>query len=352
MPFRAKNHYVSCLYLKRFGDSTGRVFTYRILVEDSRVPVWKKASIKGAAYHKHLYTRIASGSQTDEVEKWFAAEFEDPAEEVMKKPTGNMRLSPTDWGNLVRFLAAQDVRTPASLLRNLQWWKKVVPGMLDNTVRKAVSKIEKANRSGETINFTTMANSEYIPLRVTTEIEPGQEFGQVKAEVIIGRGLWLYTMKHALTNTAKILHNHKWSILMAPDDLTWFTSDDPVVRLNYYGNGTYDFKGGWGKPGTEIFLPLDPQHLLYTKVGERPPPRGSIVPRDKAEMIRRFIAGHAHRFIFAASPDSEVPRLCPRKVDPALLRDERQQWSRRHEEQTIAERQLTDASGEKPAHLR
>ena len=128
---------------------------------------------------------------------------------------------------------------------------------------------------------------------------------------------------------------------MPPDDLSWFTSDDPVVRLNYYGNGTYDFKGGWGNPGTEIFLPLSPRHLLYTKVGAYPPRRGSIVPCAKADMIRRFIAEHAHRFIFAASADIEVPGLRPRIVDAALLRDEREQWSRWNEDQTSAERSLT-----------
>lgn len=128
-----------------------------------------------------------------------------------------------------------------------------------------------------------------------------------------------------------------------PDELTWFTTDDPVVRLNYYGDGRYDFKGGWGNPGTEIFLPLDPRHLLYTKVGERPPRRGWVVPRAEAEMIRRFIAEHAHRFIFAASPDAEVPKLRPRIVDLALLRDEDEQWRRWQGDQTNAERELIDS---------
>jgi hypothetical protein len=221
--------------------------------------------------------------------------------------------------------------------------------MLDNTLQEVVRKLEAAKQSGEAINVSKTDYSEYIPLRITTEIESSHEFGQLKGEIIMGRGLWLFSMKHVLANTAKVLHNRRRSILIPPDDLTWFTSDDPVVRLNYYGNGTYDFKGGWGKPGTEIFLPLDPHHLLYTKVGEHPPRRGSVVPRDRAEMIRRFIAEHAHRFIFAASADTEVQRLRPRIVDPALLRDERQLWCRWHEYQTVAERELIGSSGANPS---
>src|SRR5437660_8729030 len=65
--------------------------------------------------------------------------------------------------------------------------------------------------------------------------------------------------------------------------------------------------------------------------------------RAEAEMIRRFIAEHAHRFIFAASPDAEVPKLRPRIVDLALLRDEDEQWRRWQGDQTNAERELIDS---------
>jgi hypothetical protein len=64
MAFQRDNHYVPCLYLKRFAASPGRVLTYRILVAHSRVPLWKSAAIKGIAYHAHLYTRIAAGTET------------------------------------------------------------------------------------------------------------------------------------------------------------------------------------------------------------------------------------------------------------------------------------------------
>ena len=343
MAFQRDNHYVSCLYLKRFAASPGRVWTYRTLVAHSRVPVWKLAAIKGVAYRAHLYTRLAAGVPTDEIERWLNADFETPAEEALMKATADMRLSPTDWHNLVRFLAAQDVRTPARLAENLQRWKETLPGMLDETLQDSVRRFDLAKKSGQVIKPTTVAHSDYIPLRITTQTQPGQEFGKVKGEMVAGRGLWFFSMRHLLTKTAKVLHNHRWSILAPPDELTWFTTDDPVVRLNYYGDGRYDFKGGWGNPGTEIFLPLDPRHLLYTKVGERPPRRGWVVPRAEAEMIRRFIAEHAHRFIFAASPDAEVPRLRPRIVDLALLRDEDEQWRRWHGDQTNAERELIDS---------
>jgi hypothetical protein len=124
-----------------------------------------------ASHITPIYTRESlSGIQTDEIEKWLNVEFETPAEDALKKATADTRLSPTDWHNLVRFLAAQDVRTPARLSENLQHWNEIVPAMLDNTLQEAVRKLEPAKQSGEAINVSKTDYSAYIPLRITTEI--------------------------------------------------------------------------------------------------------------------------------------------------------------------------------------
>jgi hypothetical protein len=335
-----RDHYVSRLYLKHFAAPDGRIFTYRILAADARVPLWKPTATKGIAYHEHLYTRIAAGVESDEIEKWLNTEFETPAEEPLMKATSDMRLSPKEWHNLIRFVAAQDVRTPAHLHDDLQRWNKNMAGVLDKTLRDAVGRAEAAKRAGQTITTVKSYNSDLIPLRVTTAIQPGEKFGTVKSEIIVGRGLWFFGIRHLLTKTIEVLLNQKWTILLAPDGLDWFTSDDPVIRLNYYDEDKYDFRGGWGRKGGEIMLPLDSHHLLYTKIGERPRQRGSIVARPEAQAIRRFIAEHAHRFILATSPDPEVAQLRPRTVDAAVLRHEQRQWRKWHEEQSAAEREL------------
>ncbi len=87
-------------------------------------------------------------------------------------------------------------------------------------------------------------------------------------------------------------------------------------------------------------MPLDSRHLLYTQVAHMPPERDSVVPRPQAVAIRRFIAEHAHRFIYAARPDTEVPMMRPRTVDSAALRREQDLWRKWHEEQSAAERDL------------
>lgn len=342
MTITTDNHYVPCEYLKRWASSDKRIYMYRLLVSHPQVPLWKKSSPRGVAKLSHLYTRIVAGRETDDIEKWLNREFESPAEEALHKVTSDGRLTPDDWKRLIRFLAAQDVRTPARLSEDLQRWDKTLPHFIESTLQEGVRELELARKSGHTLpQLDPHPYADHLPLRVTTEILPDQEFGTLTGEILLGRSLWLFGLRQALTQTVKVLLRHRWTILQAPEGMEWFTSDNPVIRLNYHAPDKYDFKGGWGSPGSELLLPLSPRHLLYTQIGKRPPERGKIVLHSQAKMIRRFIAEHAHRMIFASHHDVEVPRLRPRTEDENLFRNEKEQWKKWHEEQVAAEQELS-----------
>ena len=339
--FHRDNHYVPCEYLKAWESSPGLVCVYRVLVSNMKVPLWNEKSIRGIAYHAHLYTRLVVGGATDEVEQWFDREYETPAAEVLRKVVTESRLEPSDWIVLIRFLAAQDMRTPARLVEFLRRWHKSFPDFFQNTLKKSVERLESMKARGEEIRTEPFPLADYFPLRVTTEIQPGQEYGTIKAQTVVGRALWLFSIKHLLTKTADVLLQHRWTIMTPPKGVEWFTSDDPVVRLNYHNSSKYDFGGGWGSKGTEIFMPISPNLLLYTQIGSRPPRRGMQFSSEQAEIILRCIAEHAHRLIFASKPDANVASLRPRTVNADLLKDEDSQWSKWHEEQAEAESKLT-----------
>jgi hypothetical protein len=348
--FHRDNHYVPRLYLKYWESSPKQVWTYPIIVDHEKVPFWRERPTSGIAYHAHLYTRLVAGEESDEIERWLDQEYETPAEEAIKKATSDAQLTSADWTNLIRFLAAQDVRTPSRLLENLQRWQETLPSLMEDVLQETVQKLKIAKSEGRKLSATPTPFAEYFPLRVTTHFEDGQEIGELKAETISGRGAWLFSIRHLLTKTAKVLHQHRWTILSPPKDMTWFTSDDPVIRLNYNSTDNYDLRGGWASPGTEIMLPLGPRHLLYTQVGQRPPQKGSEFSRAQAELIRRFIAEHAHRTIFSAKQDMDVPRLRPRTVNPEYVKDERLQWEKWHEDQTAAEQSLLGWCENKELH--
>ncbi len=250
----------------------------------------------------------------------------------------NAQLTPTDWNHLIRFAAASDVRTPARFLESMERWKKNLPSLIQEVLSSGVRKAKALTNEGKVKIRTN--KDDLFPFRIKTEIKENESSARLSGEIIAGRSLWLWSIKHTLTKTIKALNKHKWTILHPPKGLTWFTSDNPLIRLNYYGNNQYDFKGGWGNNGTELILPLTPYHLLYTKVGQRPPLKGSVVPLDQARFIRRIIAEHAYRFVFAHQQDPEMLNLRPRKIDQDLFVSEKELWENWHDDNLKAEQDL------------
>lgn len=304
------------------------------------MPLWRERSIRGVGYHSHLYTRIREGAESDDFEQWLNAEFETPAEPVLAKAVSDSRLSKAEWTILVRFLAAQDVRTPARFAESIPEWHRVLPGILNDSLQEAVEKVKAAKVKGQAIEAKQAEFSEYLPIGLKREILPELQEMKITAQIVAGRSLWLYQMKRLLTHTLDRLLDQKWSILRAPEGISWFTSDNPVLKLNWQNQNRYDFKGGWGSQGTEIILPLDSKHLLYSKVGHPRPKRGSLIDKQRADMLRRLIAEHAYRYIFSESTISDVTLLRGRTVDLGRLRYESEQWYKWNQTQTIAEQKM------------
>jgi hypothetical protein len=335
------NHYVSRSYLKRWTYDGSRLWSYRVLVPDARVPLWRETSTRGIAYHEHLYTKVAASGESDEIERWLDAEFEAPAEEAIAKAVTNRRLSPHDWRLLARFFAAQDVRTPARLMEQMTTGSATLPELIQNTITESVAELEAMTPSERASLGPSIPRGEDLPFRVSVERRPGESGGWLKGETVSGRGLWLWSMRRLLSGDAiQALCQHRWTILTPPDGITWFTSDDPVLKVNFNSETDYSFGGGWDSVGTDLLLPLGPRHMLFTQVGKPAPRRGCQMPIDKALVVCQLVAEHAHRYIFASAPDPFVERVRPRTVNPAELKREQAGWLRWHVEQAAAERNL------------
>jgi hypothetical protein len=343
--FHRDNHFVPCVYLKGWTGTDGKVSTYRILVSHGNVPLWRSYSPDSIAYYSHLYTQTVSGVEKDDFEKWLGREFETPAEEPLRKARSDARLTPDDWKRLVRFLAAQDVRTPAWFIQQANRLDDNLQNWMATTLQNSISKAEEAVKTGHPLKVQTLpsAEREGLPLRVTVKRNPAGG-GEIGAEILRGRQLWIWTIKRHLTKSVGALLKHHWTILLPAKGLKWFTSDNPVVRLNYKSPTDYNFGGGWGSLGTEIFLPLDPEHLLFTHIGQRPPQRGERLTQTQTEMIRRFLAEHAWRMIFTTEPIDDVQLLRPRTVNREEFQHERDQWARWHQQQTAAELETSSSS--------
>lgn len=329
-------------YLRRWADAEGKAWCHRLLVSDSRVPIWKRHSVRGIAFHKHLYTTILAGQESDHFERWMADDFDTPGQEVIEKVVCERRLTAQDWKTLIRYAAAQDVRTPARYVETTTRWGTELQPLIQTILRRTMTDWESADEVGrEKLRNERLARSDRpdFPFRITVQPDPVKGGGLLTAETIAGRQLWLASIRWLLTKTVVALYNHHWCIMRAPEGMRWLTSDDPVVRLNYKSEQEYDFGGGWGSVGSEFLLPLGPTHLLYTQIGRRHSSRINVAP-ELATKLQRVIAEHGHRWIFASDPISDISGLRARKVDRQLYVDEIRAWKDWHQDQTAAEMEL------------
>ncbi|BFN27497.1 hypothetical protein PSCT_03083 [Pseudomonas sp. SCT] len=334
---RRDNHYVPKLYLKQWADQ-GLISTYRLLVPNENAPLWKKQSLKGIAFHQHLYTYLLGQEETDEIERWLDREFESPAQEAIRRVVQEERMEAEHWRRLVRFAVALDVRTPARLKQFIGRQNETLPALMDKTLQRSVQKLEAAVARNEPIPRRVEEDDAFSIFKISIETRSDGS-KQAKAETTVGRRLWVWQMKHLLTKTLGRLPMQKWTILHAPAGMSWPTSDNPLIRLNFQDSRNYDFGGGWGVKNGEILLPLSPKHLLYTCIGNKVWPRGTTLDAMTAQMMRKIIIEHADRYVFSRDP-SDVHLIRPRLVCTSTYKNEQAFWERWHQEQCRAEREL------------
>lgn len=334
---RKDHHYVPKLYLKNWAQD-GLINTYRLLVPNEHAALWKKQSVKGIAFHQHLYTYLAGQEETDEFERWLDIEFESPAAEAIRRVVRGDRLCPEHWRRLVRFAVALDVRTPARMKDFIRRQNGSLQALMDESIRRSVDQLDAAARRHESFPSYSEDRDALSPFQISIESSP-YGGGYAKAETVIGRRLWIWQMRQLLTSTLGRLPAHKWTILHPPLGMSWPTSDNPLIRLNFQDAANYNFGGGWAVKNGDIMLPLSPKHLLYTSVGNRVWRRGTVLDAHIANLIQNIILEHADRYIFAQEP-GDIHLRRPRLACPVTFKNEVAAWQNWHEKQTEAERQL------------
>jgi hypothetical protein len=325
------HHWVPRAYLRRWSLDGNRVCKYETLVPHTNYPVWAMRSIRSVASAEHLYTTQATGDPLDAFEIYRKNEVEDPALEALARAESGKALSPRDHHRITRLAIALDQRTPTSFAEHAVRWSEQIPQMLNNVLREARGKIVRAGKQERRLEQSAVA-SPAVPAMVKVEYSKNSSDAALRAEIRIGRELWLWSIRHALEISApKIIAagGLTWSVVEAPAQTEWFTSDHPLVRMNYNSTDDYDFGGGWGFKGSEVLLPLSPRALLYSKVAYAFPPRLST-DRGRCLTLQNIIARRAHRAIFASAPMTRVESMRRRVIDLAIYREQERQLEEWH----------------------
>jgi hypothetical protein len=327
--FRSNNHFVPRLYLKRFSADGSKVWERRLLVPHESYPHWSPVALRKLTARKHLYTQSTSESVNDDLERWFDAEFEAPAEESIRLAVESGRMGRADWKALIRFLALQDLRTPAHYLKSMKHWSEQLPSLLGDFDRR----LAEAAPGGISLDDLHKIEVGYAEMGIPLRIEPigtAQE-GKITLTIhaSIGRKTWLSDIKHALSDSAPLrqLMGHHWTILEAARGQRFVTSDTPVTKCNLLPNGRYGLGGGWNQRGSLIFMALDPTHLLFAEVGAKPCRWRAVLSREETLFVRDRIVANATRSVLGLEADIEVTTMRKRRVNLEQFRNEEREWA-------------------------
>lgn len=331
------NHYIPPFYLKNWSQDGICIFTYSLLVPDSRVPYWRPRKIKSTAVWNDFYTRNEGQQDIDDFEKWFDKEFEAPVKVVFDNLIKGCDPDDDESRKLSRFIAAQHLRTPARLNALMEGWLKEMPQLMEDVLQKT----SKQLATNPQIIRNQEAISEEVKL-LPIKVSVNKEIGQVKVDSLVGKGMYLFALKYLLTKTVSVLEKYQWNVIHAADGLSFPTSDDPVICLNFNSEREYDFKGGWGKKNGNIIMPISPKLLLITQIGSNMSTKPLGYSEHWSKFFRKIIIEHAHRYVYAVEPQKGMLAINPRRIDATLFEYEKSIMADWHEEQMEAEAQLLD----------
>ena len=325
------NHYLPQFYQRNWSGDGASVSRYRLLVSDERVPAWDRPSIKGIGYKTDLYTSVVDGSDSDALEAWFGQEVEDPAAPVLLKVAEGRALTRADRRHVTLFAMAMDVRTPRSYLLWRERTLRETDGLLRQVLERIPDHLAAARRGDQRPSLPDPRP--VTPIRVKTDVDERGRLTGIGAEIIVGREMWLWSIRYTLTEAIRKVPEPNWIVLRAAEGQQWFTSDQPLLRLGYTGPDSFTFGGGWGRPGCEVVLPISPAHLLYFKVGQKADGIAQLSRAETYEM-QRLLALRAWREIVARERLTRVERFRPRVVNREVFEAEAAMWRGFHEEQT------------------
>lgn len=310
------NHYIPQVYLRNFSSTPDKtkINVYRKLVSHKKVPLWNEKSIENTGTYKDLYNEITAQGESDAVETWLGNKFENQLSNVFSKVLTNSKLINEDWEVLIRFLAIQEVRVPSYYINEIpkvqQRLQQQLKELGDDLKLVNLEDLEDFTNSSSFFNTENDKESYPEDSRETlskVKIEPDhcKKTIDLDIELNLGRPLWLTLMEY-VPNQIHVLLEHKWTIVKPADGYFWITSDDPVMELKYcYKCKKLHFaKNEWVTPGNRIYLPLSPQHLLFTQIGDRRPyPTGTKLSIPETKNIVRAIADNSFSNIYSFQKD-------------------------------------------------
>ena len=314
------------MYLHNWGTEN-KVFVHRFLVPHEAFPNWQRCAIRTTAYIDNLYVRIEDGEEYDDFEIDFNSQFETPTKPILDIVRNDQKMTPEYWRILCDYITSQYVRTPSFYHYVSDWGKKVVPESIDS-ILETFTKRPKTNSPSSSQAFD---GGELLPLELSIIKQPNDtSHSYLGVKTVIGKNLWLYTIKHVLSSDSPVkqaFRSMKWSIITAPESVTWPTCDAPVVIAAIDRERHLFVSDGFGNRDRVIIFPISPSKVLWG-AHKRDNRWRFVADRDLAEQIKRVIVNNALMYVYSSCDDSEITAMRGRIIDKAGFQKFQNQYFR------------------------
>lgn len=165
-----------------------KVWTYRTLVSNSHVPLWRDYPVKAIAFQQDLYTVRANGREDDSLEHWLDKNVEAPAKAVLDKVAHDRKLNQREWEILLRYMAAQDLRTPGKIKSLLHIWRRDIPQQAHETLAECAEFLQNKPELVKALpKHTVVRGQQGLPMNVKTAINKPREALSVEVEIDMGK---------------------------------------------------------------------------------------------------------------------------------------------------------------------
>lgn len=285
------HHFVPAMYLKGFLDPKKVAGRQNVLwVYQQNKKVRPKGPKRIAGEHGFNYTPETPGSE-DWAESALAVLENAASRHLAKLRAGSVPLTAQEKSELSTYIGVQKFRT--------RLFRETMNSGYVQAFRRDCAKALRENRVPEIVANLEAERGEPSPLT----LEQAQAFVQGMADGCVGLSQTnkTWTIEAALDGGKKVagmVERMHWTLLEAPGDEPWITSDNPVVLLE-----PFPIRGPkhplFG-PSLQVLFPVSPRFLVFGEpMTKGPDDRGRVPPRTVRQMNGEVLS-IAHLQVYAS----------------------------------------------------
>lgn len=286
------HHYVPKFYLKGFTDEHKTLWVY----EKGRPP--RRSRPKDEAHRENYYTYDDKGYPDSSIEK-VLSQSESVVAPIFKKIANpQFRMTNTQAGNLLAFVAMTFVRVPA------------YRSYIDRTMEQIMKNVSQQHAQDREKFY---ADCKQMELQSGSSIGDYEELRQfvLGGEYSVHQRSAGYNMKMTFESCETImdilLNEYRHDVWYAPKDSSFLTSDNPVLTICPTLRGTAYIGVGFKWQDTEVVFPLNKRACLI--LARRCHEERVEVSHRRVNQINDLMMGVAQQYVYASVGYRRISRL-------------------------------------------